>query len=85
MHRLIEDATSASSCVDECATGVLERHRRVQKEKGKGVWIEEDRRRTLMPGFGDSSDEPPEFNEYIHPFRVTNAYSLLADFTSGSE
>ena len=49
---------------------------------------------TLMPGFGDNSEQPFEHDEsFIHPFRVSNAYSLLADLgqvrgievTDGSE
>jgi hypothetical protein len=45
------------------------------------VWIERDAQHlTLMPGFGDSSEEPWTFDgSYLHPFRVTNAYSLLGD------
>jgi hypothetical protein len=60
-------------------TTVLDRHRRVQAEKGKGVWVDEDRRWTLMPGFGDTGEAPPNLGEYVHPFRVVNTYSLLAD------
>jgi hypothetical protein len=35
---------------------------------------------TLIPGFGDSNEKPwAHDGTYLHPFRVTNAYSLLAD------
>ena len=79
MRGLVEEAATAATSADGCATTVLDRHRRVQADKGKGVWVEEDRRWTLMPGFGDAGEEPPEFGDYLHPFRVTNTYSLLAD------
>lgn len=79
LRRLSDEAQSGSASVDACVTVVLERHRRVQREKEKGVWIEDGNRWTLMPGFGDSSEEPARHGDYIHSFRVTNAYSLLAD------
>ena len=34
----------------------------------------------LLPGFGDNSETPwMHEGPYLHPFRVTNAYSLLGD------
>jgi hypothetical protein len=81
MRGLVEEAATAATSTDACVTATLDRHRRVQAEKGKGVWVEEDRRWTLMPGFGDTGEAPPEFGEYLHPFRVTNTYSLLADLS----
>jgi hypothetical protein len=79
MHRLLDNAVTASLDVEQCVSTVMERHRNVQKEKGKGVWIDEDRMWTLMPGFGDVHEEPPLFDSYLHSFRIPNAYSMLAD------
>jgi hypothetical protein len=77
MQDCLDSLTSEQALVD----AVMVRHRRVQQQKRKGVWIEQDHPYwTLMPGFGDSSDSP-QFHSgaYLHPFRVTNAYSLLSD------
>jgi hypothetical protein len=33
-----------------------------------------------MPGFGVGGDSPPRYRDtWIHPFRIGNAYSILAD------
>jgi hypothetical protein len=79
MHLLLDNAVAASQDLDGSVSSVMERHRRVQKEKGKSVWIEEDRMWTLLPGFGDVGEEPTWYDYYLHPFRITNAYSMLAD------
>lgn len=79
MHKLLDDANAASPSVDDCVSAVMDRHLRVQKEKAKGVWIEEDKKWTLMPGFGDTADEPQRYNSYLHPYRITNIYGMLAD------
>lgn len=73
--------------LDECAgsTGtfleaLLSRHERVQKAKHKGVWIDRGQNLTLLPGFGIDGDAPPQrTGVYLHPFRITNSYSMLAD------
>lgn len=79
MHKLLDDANAASPSVDDCVSAVMDRHVRVQKEKHKGVWIEEDTKWTLMPGFGDMADEPLLYDWYLHPYRITNIYGMLAD------
>jgi hypothetical protein len=79
MHKLLDDANAALPCVDDCVSAVMDRHVRVQKEKNKGVWIEDDKKWTLMPGFGDTADEPLQYNWYLHPYRITNIYGMLAD------
>ena len=79
MHRLLDDSVAASRPGDDCVTAILDRHVRVQKEKKKGVWIEQDKQWTLMPGFGDIGDEPQKYDRYLHPYRVTNIYGMLAD------
>jgi len=79
MHNLLEDAKAASPSVDDCVSAVMDRHVRVQKEKHKGVWIEDDTKWTLMPGFGDTADEPRLYESYLHPYRITNIYGMLAD------
>lgn len=60
---------------------MLDRHARVQRQKKKGGWIDVDSEHwTLRPGFGNVDDESPSTDEgYLHPFRVANAYSFLAD------
>lgn len=79
MHKLLEDSLAAARGSNDCVSAVMDRHARVQKEKGKGVWIEEDKQWTLMPGFGDTRDEPVWHDAYLHPYRVTNIYGMLAD------
>ncbi len=79
MHTLLDNALAASHDRDTCVTSIMERHRSVQKEKHKSVWIEEDRMWMLMPGFGDIRDEPAWHDYYLHSFRISNAYSMLAD------
>jgi hypothetical protein len=79
MHKLLDDANAASPSVDDCVSAVMDRHVRVQKEKNKGVWIEEDKKWTLMPGFGDIADEPLSYDWYMHPYRIINIYGMLAD------
>jgi hypothetical protein len=55
------------------------RHERVQREKRKGAWIDRDARWTLLPGFGIGGDQPPDHGPaFLHPFRIRNAYALLA-------
>ena len=81
LDRLIQDALDGLSSEQALVDAVLQRHRRVQENKRKGVWIEQDDVHwTLMPGFGDSSDAPwSHSGAYLHPFRVSNAYSFLSD------
>lgn len=79
MHRLLDDSVAASRPGDDGVTAVMDRHVRVQKEKNKGVWIEQDKQWTLMPGFGDTGEEPQQYDWYLHPYRVTNIYGMLAD------
>lgn len=79
MHRLLEVTEAASQDVGTCVNAVIDRHKQVQKEKRKGHWIEFEKMWTLMPGFGDTSEEPPLYTGYLHPYRVTNMYSMLAD------
>jgi len=85
MHTLLDDSIAASRGGEECVAAVMDRHIRVQKEKKKGVWIEEDKEWTLMPGFGDTADEPLWHDGYLHPYRVTNIYGMLADLGVVSE
>lgn len=61
---------------------VMGRHREVQASKGKGMWIEPGERLTLvnLPRPVDQDGEPPQPQvEYLHTFRVPNAYSFLAE------
>ena len=79
--RLLQDAQSGLDGEGPLVEQVMERHWRVQQQKKKAVWVERDVSYwTLMPGFGDSNEKPWAFaGDYLHPFRVTNAYSFLAD------
>lgn len=79
MHRVLDDAAAAFAGAGDCVSAVMDRHVRVQKEKNKGVWIEDGKHWTLMPGFGDTSDAPARYDWYLHPYRVTNIYGMLAD------
>jgi hypothetical protein len=81
LKQLLCDAQSALTGRKQLVEQVLERHQRVQQQKRKGVWIERDRPYlTLIPGFGDTREAPWSHDgTYLHPFRVTNAYSLLGD------
>lgn len=79
MHKLLDDSTAASLNSAHCVSAIMDRHVRVQKEKRKGVWIETDKQWTLMPGFGDTAEEPRSFDWYLHPYRITNIYGMLAD------
>jgi len=59
---------------------LLARHERVQGEKRKSPWIDRDGQWTLMPGFGFDGEDLPLYSAvYLHPFRVRNMYSFLAD------
>ncbi len=79
MHKFLDDSVAASRPGDDGVTAIIDRHVRVQKEKNKGVWIEQDKQWTLMPGFGDTGEEPQQYDWYLHPYRVTNIYGMLAD------
>ncbi|MBM4091691.1 MAG: hypothetical protein FJ276_20030 [Planctomycetes bacterium] len=81
LDRLMQDAVDSLTAERALVDAVMGRHKRVQEQKRKGVWIEQDHPYwTLMPGFGDSSDAPwSHGGAYLHPFRVSNAYSLLSD------
>ena len=81
LDQLMQDALDGRTSERALVDTVMRRHRRVQEHKRKGVWIEQDHPNwTLMPGFGDSSDAPRSYRgAYLHPFRVSNAYSLLSD------
>ena len=81
LDQLLQDAQSGLDGEKQLVEQVMERHWRVQQQKRKGGWIEHDVCYwTLIPGFGDSNERPWAYDgEYLHPFRVTNAYSFLAD------
>lgn len=75
-----DEAVQAGQSARQMLDVIMNRHERVQKRKGKGVWIERDDSWTLMPGFGVDGDTVPSYDEqYLHPVRVQNAYSFLAD------
>jgi DNA-binding transcriptional ArsR family regulator len=81
LARLREDVVTASATEGSVAQVVMKRHERVQKEKSKAPWIERTSSWTLMPGENRvSGAELPQWrNEYLHPFKIPNAYALLGD------
>jgi hypothetical protein len=81
LDQLLQDAQTGIGGEDNLVNQVMERHSRVQQQKKKGAWIERSPEYwTLIPGFSDSSEEPWKHDgTYLHPFRVTNAYSFLSD------
>jgi hypothetical protein len=81
LKELLSDAQSGLAGESQLVENVLARHERIQRQKKKGFWIERDGPQlTLIPGYGDNSEAPSAYDgAYLHPFRVTNAYSLLAD------
>ena len=81
LKELLSDAQSGLAGESPLVENVLARHERIQRQKKKGFWIERDGPQlTLMPGYGDNSEAPLAYDgAYLHPFRVTNAYSFLAD------
>jgi len=80
LDELASDALSAAESSARLIETVIARHRQVQHAKGKAMWIDVSERWTLLPGFGWSSDAPPEVPKgYLHPFRVPNAYSFLGE------
>lgn len=80
LSQIREEALAGSSNVPQWVDVVLGRHERVQREKGKGTWIDRQNHWYLMPGFGIERDEPPQRESvYLHPYRIINAYSFLSD------
>ncbi len=80
LRQVRDDLSRATFTPEAIVEAVLDRHDRVQRGKRKGRWIERTERLTLMPGFGLEGDAPPDYHGlYLHPLRVANAYSLLAD------
>jgi hypothetical protein len=81
LGQLLDDSLAARESPTSLVEQVMRRHAQVQKQKGKGVWIERDEPFwTLIPGFGDNRETPWEHEgAYLHPFRVSNAYSFLMD------
>jgi len=79
--RLREDAVAASRSVAALTETVLRRHERVQKDKGKMPWIEQESQWTLVPGDNRvPADGPLTWHDtYLHPFKIANAYSILRD------
>lgn len=81
MIRIRDDVVTASRSAVDLTACVLRRHERVQKEKRKAPWIERESLWTLLPGENRvSADAPPvRLDAYLHPFKIPNAYAMLAD------
>lgn len=80
LERLASQAESAAENLSRLIEVLIKRHREVQNTKGKGMWIEQGERWSLMPGFGLATDAPPQMEvAFLHPFRVQNAYSFLGE------
>ncbi len=79
LSRLREEIAVVGESSPELVQALMRRHERVQREKRKGTWIDFDAQWTLKPGFGVGGDAPPRYEgRYLHPFRIGNAYSLMA-------
>ena len=80
MTTVLQDAERGAASVADLLDGVMARHERVQRDKRKPAWVDRSINWTLMPGTPIADDlwqnHPPAF---IHPYRVLNAYSLMAD------
>lgn len=77
LRQMSDDIAAGLSSPETFLSSLLDRHRRVQQEKGKGEWIERGERLTIMPGFG-FPDQPTGYSGlYLHPFRIQNAYAML--------
>jgi hypothetical protein len=79
LDTLASQALVASESPKHLIKVIIERHRDVQRAKGKGMWIESGERLTLMPGFGYTDETPQSDVKYLHTFRVPNAYSFLGE------
>lgn len=81
MIRVRDDMVVASGSTVDLTTCVLRRHERVQREKRKAPWIERESHWTLLPGENRvAADAPPVRQDaYLHPFKIPNAYAMLAD------
>jgi hypothetical protein len=80
LEKLSGDMNTCVGSTDGFLNSLMGRHEKVQKDKRKGVWIDRAQTLTLLPGFGVDGDGPPiRVGTYLHPFRITNSYSFLAD------
>jgi hypothetical protein len=79
LRRMQADVVAATVSVPTLLAVLLDRHARVQKDKHKGNWIEQTTELTLMPGFGLAEAPTTYAGLYLHPFRITNAYSMLGE------
>lgn len=79
LGRLQDDIVAGFDSLVAFRDALVQRHERVQREKRKGAWIDRDARWALLPGFGVDGDQPPpHVPAFLHPFRIRNAYALLA-------
>jgi hypothetical protein len=79
LERMRDETVAGQGAAPAFLDALVCRHERVQREKRKGAWIDRDFRWTLLPGFGVGGDQPPAHGPaFLHPFRVVNAYALLA-------
>jgi hypothetical protein len=79
LRQMRADVSAAMMGPESLLSTLLERHKRVQKEKRKGEWIERGAKLTIMPSFGYADDPPNYSGLYLHPFRISNAYAMLGE------
>lgn len=79
LQQMRSDVGAAATSVESLLSTLLDRHKRVQKDKRKGEWIERGPNLTIMPSFGFPDDPPNYSGQYLHPFRITNAYAMLGE------
>lgn len=77
--RLRDDILTGLDSPEAFLETLMARHERVQREKRKRAWIDRNSHWILQPGFGIDGDQPPVHGHaFLHPFRIHNAYALLA-------
>jgi hypothetical protein len=79
LETLTFQSLAAAESPSQLIQSVISRHLKVQNSKGKATWIDVGDRWTLLPGFGLQEGPPGPSAGYLHPFRVPNVYSFLAE------
>jgi hypothetical protein len=84
MKDLLEETKAGSYSTRKMVEFTLNRHERIQREKQKSLWIDRGQLWTLISDFRSDEDCLTIYIGYIHPFRITNAYSFLSDLNQVS-
>lgn len=79
---LLEASRDATLTAEDMAARVLKRHVEVQRDRKRSPWIDAGDVWSLVRAPGESEDAEGgsgQERSYMHPFRITNVYSMLAD------